>query len=329
MYSSMPSPSAASAARPSHGSNVFESGAQTPSQHLLASSDLDASQIRRILDSARFLKKQRQFHPQAIAPKEGLVLAMIFEKQSLRTRVSFEVAFRELGGQAIYLTKSDIDMGHRESIADVANVLSRWSSLIVARLNSHASIEELAAHATVPVINALTDAEHPCQALADLQTVEEAFGEEKLKVVYVGDGNNVATSFAVTAAELGHEVVICTPPGYEAGESAYRYPNVAHVYRPCEAVAGAHAVYTDVWVSMGQEDESEVRLRRFAAFQVTRELMALADPNAIFLHCLPAHRGLEVAAEVIDGPQSRVFEQSENRLHAQKALMKMMLEGDL
>ena len=298
-------------------------------KHLLASNDLTADQIRLILDTAKFLKLQRKKNPNLMTHKEGRLLAMIFEKQSLRTRVSFETAFHELGGHATYLTKADIDMGHRESIADTANVLSRWCSMIVARLYKQADIEELAKHATVPVINALTDLEHPCQALADMQTVEEHFGTKKLKLTWIGDGNNVINSFAVTAAKLGHEVVICTPAGYEAAEIAYSFPNVSQSYSPNQAVEGAHAIYTDVWVSMGQEAESEERIRRFKDFQVTSDLMAKANPNAIFLHCLPAIRGLEVAADVIDGHQSVVFDQSENRLHAQKALMQLLMEGVL
>lgn len=294
--------------------------------HLLASNDLSAEQIRLILDTARFLKLQRKKNPKTIEAQEGLLLGMIFEKQSLRTRVSFETAFHELGGHAIYLTKADIDMGKRESIADTANVLSRWCSMIVARLQRQSDIAELAMHSEAPVINALTDMEHPCQALADLQTIEEHFGEKKLKLVWIGDGNNVANSFAVTAAKLGHEVAICTPPGYEAAEIAYAC-GAEHFYSPAQAVERAHVVYTDVWVSMGQEAETEERTSRFKSYQVTSELMSKADPSAIFLHCLPAIRGLEVAEEVIDGPQSKIFDQSENRLHAQKALMQLILEG--
>lgn len=293
--------------------------------HVLASDDLTPAEIRQILDLAHELKAQRKLGL-PIEPKEGLSLGMIFEKQSLRTRVSFELAFQELGGHAVYLTKGDIDMGNRESIADTAQVLSNWCTLIVARLYSHEHIEELAAHSSVPVVNALTDQEHPCQALADLMTLEEEFGKDKLKLAYIGDGNNVANSFAVTAAKLGHEVNICTPPGYEAGACTYCYANIHHGYSPHEAVLGADAVYTDVWVSMGQEDEEELRMSRFAKYQVNADLMKQAKKSAVFLHCLPARRGLEVTEEVIDGPQSMIFEQSDNRLHTQKALMMLLLE---
>jgi ornithine carbamoyltransferase len=298
-------------------------------KHLLASTDLTSEEIRLILDTAKFLKLQWKKNPQPIEPVENRMLAMIFEKQSLRTRVSFEMAFRELGGHSVYLTKSDIDMGHRESIADTARVLSRWSSMIVARLDSQTKIEELARHSSVPVINALTDKEHPCQALADLLTIEESFGTKPRKVTYIGDGNNVANSFAVTAAKLGHEVVLCTPPGYEADETAYAQPGVRQCYSPVEAVAEASVIYTDVWVSMGQEAEAEEKLPRFKKFQVNAQLWAHAEPQAIFLHCLPAHRGVEVTDDVIDGACSKVFDQSENRMHAQKALMQLLLQGVL
>lgn len=298
-------------------------------KHVLTSRDLSLAQVRLVLDLAKALKHERNFAPNPVQLKEKCVLAMIFEKQSLRTRFTFETAMVELGGHAIYLTKSDIDMGNRESISDVAQNLSRWSAIIVARLHSHETIVELAKHATVPVINALTDLDHPCQALADLLTVEEHLGVEPKKLVYIGDGNNVANSFAVTAAMLGHEVVICTPPGYEAADACYSFSNVMQVYDPMAAIKNADAVYTDVWVSMGQEDESEERLQRFAKYQVNEELMSQAKPSAIFLHCLPARRGLEVSDGVIDGPQSVVFDQAENRLHAQKSLMKLILDGAL
>jgi ornithine carbamoyltransferase len=301
---------------------------KTP-KHLLKSTDLTAGEIRLILDTAKLQKSLRMKSIWPVEPRANHMCAMIFEKQSLRTRVSFETAMYELGGHAIYLTKHDIEMGVRESIADTARVLSKWSALIVARLYRQTDIEELAKWSSVPVINALTDMEHPCQALADVMTVEEKFGLKKLKLVWIGDGNNVANSFVVTAAKLGHEVVVCTPPGYEAEAHVYEFDNVTSSYTPASAVEGAHAVYTDVWVSMGQEEESETRLKRFAKFQVNEDLMAKADPKAVFLHCLPAVRGLEVTDGVIDGPRSVVFDQSDNRLHAQKALMSLILDGVL
>lgn len=307
---------------------TLPSPTSTP-KHVLASNDLSAEEIRLILDTAKFLKVQRKRNPHLVAPIANRMLAMIFEKQSLRTRVSFETGFHELGGHACYLTKADIEMGKRESIADTARVLSNWATMIVARLYRQADLEELARWSSVPVINGLTDLEHPCQALADLLTIEEHFGKDKLRIVWIGDGNNVCNSLAVTAAKLGHHVVVCTPAGYEAAEVVYSFPNVEASYNPQQAAEGAHVISTDVWVSMGQEDETETRMKRFAKFMVDDSLMASADPNAIFLHCLPAIRGFEVAETVIDGPQSAVFEQSDNRLHAQKALMSLILDGVL
>ncbi|HVT13641.1 MAG TPA: ornithine carbamoyltransferase [Fimbriimonadaceae bacterium] len=297
--------------------------------HVLASTDLSGQQLRKILDTAKSLKDHWHYNPAPIVPHENRLLAMIFEKQSLRTRVSFDNGWHELGGHSVYLTKADIDMGKRESVADTAQVLSRWASLIVARLNEHAVIQELAKYSSVPVVNALTDLEHPCQALADLQTIEEVFGDKKLKIAWVGDGNNVANSLSITAARLGHQVVICTPPGYEADDYAYKEPGVESVYLPQVAVKDADVVVTDTWVSMGQEAEAAERLPRFAKYQVNEDLMKIAKPSAIFMHCLPAHRGEEVTPGVIDGPQSVVFQEAENRMHAQKALMKLLLEKSL
>ncbi len=298
-------------------------------KHVLKSSDLSSDEIRLVLDTAKLQKALRSKGANQIESYENRLLAMIFEKQSLRTRVSFETAIYELGGHGCYLTKNDIEMGVRESIADTARVLSNWAAMIVARLNDHNNLVELARWATVPVINALTDQDHPCQALADLLTVEEIFGKQPLKMAWIGDGNNVCNSFAVTAAKLGHEVVVCTPPGYEADASVYEFPNVTTEYVPEKAAEGAHVVSTDVWVSMGQEAETEIRQKRFAKYQVNEEIMAMAAPNAVFLHCLPAVRGLEVTEDVIDGPQSVIFQQSDNRLHAQKALMSLILDGVL
>lgn len=296
-------------------------------KHFLSSSDLSFGQLCMVLELAHKLKTRRIENPQPIVPVENRMLAMVFEKQSLRTRVSFETAMTELGGHSIYLTKQDIDMGHRESVSDVAKNLCNWAVMIVARLNSHDTLCELAEHSSVPVINALTDLEHPCQALADLQTIQESFGSDEKKLVWIGDGNNVCNSFALTAAKLGHEVVICSPPGYEAAAYVYAHPNVAHCYDPIAAVSGASVIYTDVWVSMGQESEEAERLERFAKYKVTQELMSCALPEAIFLHCLPARRELEVESSVIDGPQSKVFSQAANRLYAQKSLMQLILEG--
>jgi ornithine carbamoyltransferase len=283
--------------------------------------------MREILDLAKRMKIWRG-KGSIVWPVDGLLLAMIFEKQSLRTRVSFEAAFRELGGHAVYLTKADIDMGAREPIADIAKVLSSWCSIIVARVKRHDSLVELASHATVPVVNALSDEEHPCQALADMLTIEEHFGiSGGRKIAWIGDGNNVANSFAVAGAALGYEVVVCTPEGYEPSAAVLTLPGISLTHEPAKALDGAAVVSTDVWISMGNEDEEEARMRAFAGFRVDGKAMFLASPGAIFMHCLPARRGLEVASEVIDGPQSVVFQQAENRLHAQKALMKLLLDG--
>ena len=248
-------------------------------------------------------------------------MALVFEKPSLRTRVSFETAIRELGGHPIYLSKNDIGMGTRESIRDVATNLARWNCMIVARLYWHRDIEKLALESDVPVVNALTEWEHPCQALADLQTIREEFGDEKVKITYVGDGNNVARSLAKAALKLGYPFTLCGPEnfGLEDGLGVTQTSSLE------EGLSGAKVVYTDVWVSMGDEHEQEHRLKVFDRYQVNGCVMEIADKDAIFLHCLPARRGFEVTDDVIDGLQSRVVDQAENRLHAQKALLQRVL----
>jgi ornithine carbamoyltransferase len=235
--------------------------------------------------------------------------------------VSFEAGIRELGGEAVYLSKADIGMGQRESIRDVATNLSRWCCAIVARLYWHKDLEKLAAEADVPVVNALTELEHPCQALADMMTIRENFGERKVKITYVGDGNNVARSLARLALRLGYPFTLCGPANFqlEPMDGLTQTPDLE------EGLAGAKVVYTDVWISMGDEHEQEHRLKVFDSYQVNAKVMALADPDAIFLHCLPARRGFEVTDEVMDGPWSRVVDQAENRLHAQRALLQKVL----
>jgi len=258
---------------------------------------------------------------------EGKTLAMIFKKSSTRTRVSFEVGMYQLGGHALFLTDRDIQIGRGESVADTARVLSGFVDGIVIRTFEHDELVELARHATVPVINGLTDLQHPCQLLADLQTLQEEFGPdlERLRVAWIGDGNNMANSWIDAAYRLGFELTLACPEGYEPDPKvlarAQKDAAVRVVRDPVEAAAGAHAVTTDVWASMGQEDEADARARAFTSFAVDRRLMERAAPGAIFMHCLPAHRGEEVTAEVIDGPASRVFVEAENRLHVQKALM--------
>ncbi len=265
----------------------------------------------------------------------GKNLALLFEKPSLRTRVSFEVAMRQLGGHALYLSPAEVGLGKREPVADVARVLSRQVDVVAARTFEHKTVEELARWAEVPVINALSDGEHPCQALADLLTIYEKKGRwEGLTLAYVGDGNNVARSLALGSAMVGMSFRIASPAGYGLPEAvveearrraAASGAEVVCLESPEEAVRGADIVYTDVWASMGSEDEAEERARAFAGYQVTPELVALAAPDAIVMHDLPAHRGEEIADEVIEGPQSVVFDQAENRLHAQKALLALVL----
>jgi ornithine carbamoyltransferase len=266
-------------------------------------------------------------------PLAGKSLAMIFMKASTRTRVSFEVGAWQLGGHALFLSPRDVQLGRGEPVADTARVLSRYVDGIMIRTFAHAEVEELARYADVPVINGLTDLLHPCQILADLLTVKQHLGGyEGKRVAWVGDGNNMANSWLNAAYRLGFELTLACPEGYDpdpeilarAGGAA----KVTLVRDPREAVEGAHVVNTDVWASMGQEEEQVQRERAFAGFTVDGALMARASRDAIFLHCLPAHRGEEVAAEVIDGPQSRVWDEAENRLHVQKAIMAVLMGGE-
>jgi ornithine carbamoyltransferase len=258
---------------------------------------------------------------------------MIFMKSSTRTRVSFEVGTFQLGGHALFLSPRDVQLGRGEPVADTARVLSRYVDGIMIRTYAHAEVEELARHATVPVINGLTDLLHPCQVLADVLTVRQHLGTiDGRKVAWVGDGNNMANSWLNAAATLGFELALACPEGYDPDPAilarAQAATRVSLVRDPREAVDGAHVVNTDVWASMGQEEEQGQRMRAFAGYQVDAALMARAAPDAIFLHCLPAHRGEEVGAEVIDGPQSRVWDEAENRLHAQKAVMAALIGGE-
>jgi acetylornithine/N-succinyldiaminopimelate aminotransferase len=296
---------------------------QRPLHDVLSIDDLSDQQLEELLDLAGYLKQRRKLAPSVISPIEGRSVALVFEKPSLRTRVSFETAIRELGGHPIYLSKNDIAMGQREPIRDVASNLGRWTSMIVARLYWHRHIIELAEHADVPVINALTEMEHPCQALADMLTVRESFGQDRVKITYVGDGNNVARSLAKLATRLGYPFTICGPENFRLEEM----PGLRQTTDLEEGLDGAHAVYTDVWISMGDEHEQEHRLKVFEGYQVDDRVMAMAEKDAIFLHCLPARRGFEVSESVIDGPQSRVVDQAENRLHAQKALLQAVMSS--
>jgi ornithine carbamoyltransferase len=265
----------------------------------------------------------------------GKTLGMIFQKPSLRTRVSFEVGMQHLGGEALYLSPNEIQLGKRESVEDVARVLSRYVDCIMARVFGHEDVETLAAHSRTPVINGLSDYGHPCQGLADLLTIVEKKGVLRgLKLAWVGDGNNVLTSLLFGAAKTGMDISAATPPGYDPSaqvvELAFSFAEesgseIEIGHNPNSAVQDADVIYTDVWTSMGQEEEKEQRRRDFAAYQVNSALVAQANPDAIVMHCLPAHRGEEITDEVVDGPHSVVFDQAENRMHAQKGLLAVLL----
>jgi ornithine carbamoyltransferase len=301
---------------------------------LVAERDLTRRDLDLIFQWAERVKAMPRAYARAL---EGKQLALIFEKPSLRTRVTFEVGMTSMGGFAIYLDHAKPRLGERESIKDVARNLERWVDGIVARTFAHSAVEELAMHASIPVINALTDLLHPCQALGDYFTLREKFGGLKgLKLAYVGDGNNVCHSLLITGAKLGVSVSVATPTGFEPKPAIVAEAkacaretgaDIALVHDPVEAVAGAHAVYTDVWASMGQEYAVHLRAQVFAPYQVTENLMAAADPTAVFMHCLPAHRDQEVAASVIDSARSIVYDEAENRLHVQKALLLLLLQS--
>jgi ornithine carbamoyltransferase len=299
---------------------------------LLSISDLTSDDIQSLISDAIDAKDRGW-----VSILEGKVLALLFEKPSLRTRVSFEIAMRQLGGQCLYLSPAEVGLGERESVADVARVLSRYVDCIAARTFSHQTLKMLANCSDVPVVNALSDLEHPCQALADLLTVYEKKGElAGLTLAYIGDANNVAHSLLLAAALTGINFQIASPPGYTVNE---RILSLAQEYardsgskilgteEPRLAVNGADIVYTDVWTSMGQETEREVRRQVFAKYQVNNELLSLAKEDAIVMHPLPAHRGEEITNDVLDGPQSLVFDQAENRMHLQKALLEQILGG--
>ena len=301
-------------------------------KNFLSISDIAGEDITSFMAGAVKLKAQG-----LPALLDGKTLAILFEKPSLRTRVSFEVAMRQLGGEAIYLSPAEVGLGERESVPDVARVLGRYVDAIAARTFSHATVEVLADYAGVPVINALSDREHPCQALADFLTIYEKKGKlSGLTLAFIGDGNNIAYSLLLAAALVGMNFRIASPVDYsltdEILQIARGYADrsgagILLTEKPEEAVSEADIVYTDVWASMGQEAESEVRRQAFIGFQVDSKLLSLAKPEAIFMHDLPAHRGEEVTDDVIDGPQSVVFDEAENRMHAQKALLAKLLGG--
>ena len=290
---------------------------------------LSATELQGLLRLATRLKTELQNgmeHPYL----RGRTLAMIFQKPSLRTRLTFETGMAQLGGHAIYLAPHDIGIGERESVKDVARNLSRWVDLIMVRTFSHATCLELARESTVPVINGLTDLLHPCQLMGDLQTLSERYRDlRKVRIAFVGDGFNLAQSWIEAATLIHFELRMACPPGYEPDKNfvarLQREPRCLLTHDPVEAVQDADVVYTDTWTSMGQEDEAIKRRRDFQSFQVNNLLLQGARPNAIVMHCLPAHRGEEITDEVLDGPQSVVLDQAENRLHAQKAIMLWLL----
>jgi ornithine carbamoyltransferase len=317
--------------------NVATDPTSLQGRDLLSVADLTRDEVVRIFDRAaelksEFLASRRHASP----PLVGRTIAMLFQRPSLRTRVTFEAGMNQLGGHAIYLTE-DVVMGARESVRDIARNLERFVDAIVARTGPHAVVVELAAQASVPVINGLTLREHPCQALADVFTLRQRFGRlDGLVLAFVGDGNNVYHSLALLGASLGMEVRLAHPPGYEPNPAIVdRARELAAVgggrldftHDPAEAVRGAAVVYTDAWTSMGQEAEAEERRDAFAKYRVDAELLEAAGPDAVAMHCLPAHRGEEITSEVMDGPRSIIWEQSENRLHLQKALLVEVL-GD-
>jgi ornithine carbamoyltransferase len=300
----------------------------TAPRHFLAIPDLTRSELLDLLDLAAQMKRGDYRE----RPLAGKTLGMIFAKSSTRTRVSFEVGAFQLGGHALFLSARDIQLGRGEPIRDTARVLSRYLDGIMIRTYDHADVEELARFASIPVINGLTDLLHPCQVLADLLTIRESLGGwEGKTVAWIGDGNNMANSWLNAAGVLGFELRLACPEGYQPNreilERNRKLARISLTADPREAARGAHVVNTDVWASMGQEEEQEVRARAFQGYIVDESLMATADRNAIFLHCLPAHRGEEVSDGVIEGPKSQVWNQAENRLHAQKALLATLM-GD-
>jgi ornithine carbamoyltransferase len=301
----------------------------TPHRDFLAIPDFTCSELISLLGLADRMRRGEY----TARPLTGKSLAMIFMKASTRTRVSFEVGAFQLGGHAVFMSPRDVQLGRGEPIADTGRVLSRYVHGIMIRTFAHSDVEELARYATVPVINGLTDWLHPCQVLADVLTVRQALGTWDGKVVaWIGDGNNMANSWINAAYRLGFTLRLACPEGYDPDMAlvarAQQVADVQVVRDPAQAVDGAHVVNTDVWASMGQEDEQAARERAFAGYTVDAPLMARADPTAIFLHCLPAHRGEEVSADVIDGPQSRVWDEAENRLHVQKAIMAVLMGGE-
>ena len=317
-----------------HDNDILGAAARLSGEDLCSVADLTSAEVRAILKLGHEVKRNPRAYRHALDAKQ---MVLMFEKASLRTRLSFEAGINTLGGSAIFFDQTNSPLGERESIADVARNVERWVDVMVLRTYAHDTITEMAANARVPVINALSDFEHPCQALADFMTLEEHFGTAAgLNFTYVGDGNNVCHSLMLTGAQMGANVTVATPRGYSPDiEIVTKAREIAEangcevrlLQDPSAAAEGADAIYTDVCVSMGMEHESTKRAPIFRPFQVNETLMAKARENAVFMHCLPARRNAEVTDAVLDGPQSIVFDQAENRMHAQKALLLLLLGG--
>jgi len=303
-------------------------------RHLVSAGDLTREQVLALFELATDLK-QRWKEGRRGAPLAGRSLALIFEKPSLRTRVTFEVGVVQLGGRAVYLSGQEIGLGTRESVPDVARNLSRWVDAIVARVFAHATVDTLARHASIPVINALSDFEHPCQAIADWFTLwQRGLDPARTRLAWIGDGNNVCHSVVLVGALLGASMIVACPPGYEPDkrvlDQARRLGGHVEVTEDARrAATGSDVLYTDVWTSMGQETEKVQRQEAFSRYQLNETLLGFAKPSALVMHCLPAHRGEEITDQVLDGPRSIVLDQSENRLHAQKAVILDLLGGSV
>ncbi len=305
-------------------------------RHFIALPDYSSAELLSMLELALQLKKER-FEGGNKPLFAGKVLAMVFQKPSLRTRVSFDMAMRHLGGDALYLSPAEIGLGKRESIADVSRVLSGYVDAVMARVFEHEHILELAKYSSVPVINGLSDFNHPCQAMADMLTILESFNKLKdLRMTFIGDGNNVAVSLAFACAKLGMHFTIASPEGYDLPQAVIKEADdlaaatgftIQQTRDPIAAVKGADVIYTDTWTSMGQEDEAQKRREIFAPYQVNERVVGLATKDVIVMHCLPAHRGEEITDDVADGPHSVLFQQAENRLHAQKAILVKLLSS--
>lgn len=300
----------------------------------LSIADWSSKELQKLLDTSADIKARPRKYKDSI---RGKSVALIFEKQSLRTHVTFDVGIHQLGGHSVYLTQSDINLGKRESVYDVSKNLERWMDAVVVRTFAHQSCVDMGRYMKIPVVNALTDFEHPCQAVGDFLTASEHLGKlRRKKFAFIGDGNNVCNSLMLMAAKMGVDFSVASPEGYEPADDVVKMARkeakktgveIELVRDPAEAARNADVIYTDVWVSMGQEDQKEEKLKAFHGYQVDRQLMKLARRSAIFMHCLPAHRGEEVADDVIDSKQSVVWDESENRLHSQKAVIYSLIKG--